>query len=293
MQKKPFVSILLVVYNQEDYIKESLISLINQDYENFEIVITDDCSVDSTVKIINEFLFDYSGNVTFNFNKKNIGIAKNVEKGLSLCKGDYIFLAAGDDISLPNRITICLEYFEKNNTATALFSNLIKIDSKSNRTGLYFNSPPIYCRNISEFAVGASVWSIGASLCFKKELYTSFSSFLEGTFQEDGILAFRALLKGTMGYIDEPLVYYRIHDANASQNLTVAKKLLYKQREIIFFDNMSKDIKESLGNDSYLLALISRRKMLACLILAVLRFPFMSFLIFKMSSMLRYIGYRK
>lgn len=295
MKDFPLISILLVVYNQERYILEALESLVEQDYPNFELVITDDCSTDLTIEKINEYLEskNLKNNITVNVNDKNLGISKNVQLGLSICRGDYICLAAGDDISHKSRLSKSLNFLDYHKNISASFSNLLVIDEKSNSIRPYFSEPPKFCKSLESFLSGGKVWSIGASLFFKKELFFSFSPFLEGTYQEDGVIAFRALLRGGIRYNDEVLVSYRMHSNNASQNISIKNKIAFKERDIVLIDNMIKDIREHFGSQSEFLKEAIRRRSKAKIIFLALKIPLFSALIFSLSGSLRKLKIRK
>lgn len=91
------VSILIVSYNQQDYIAEAVDSILCQDngYDT-EIIFIDDCSADKTFEIASERFSKYN-NVKLIKNPENLGITKNYQKGFSLCTGEYIFILEGDD----------------------------------------------------------------------------------------------------------------------------------------------------------------------------------------------------
>lgn len=107
----PTASVLLLTYNQEPYVKEALLSLLEQDYEALEIIVSDDCSSDSTWLLINEVVRGYKGNkkVILNQNLSNLGIVANYSKAFELSSGEVIFTAAGDDVSMPNRCSTCIQ----------------------------------------------------------------------------------------------------------------------------------------------------------------------------------------
>jgi len=103
-------SVVLLTYNQEVFVQEALQSLLNQDYDDLEIVISDDASKDSTWQLIQQTIAEYTGHkrVILNRNENNLGIVGNYFKAVSRTTGDVIFTAAGDDISLPNRCSACI-----------------------------------------------------------------------------------------------------------------------------------------------------------------------------------------
>lgn len=253
MNDSPLVSILMLVYNQEQYIRDALQSIVTQKYKNFEVIISDDCSIDSSVSIIKDFIATHNigCTITLNLNKENLGISKNFETGVALCRGQYICLAAGDDISADNRLSSSMSSFIDNPDLAAVFSNLKIIDESGSLKDDYFQEKPIYSRNLSDVIAGRPIWSIGASLCFKRDLLDKFSGFIPGTYQEDGVLAYRALLIGSFEFIAEPLVYYRVHSNNASQNISLEKKVFFKSQELYLIRNAIKDTNEfmSLNED--------------------------------------------
>ncbi|WP_278009104.1 glycosyltransferase family 2 protein [Flavobacterium gyeonganense] len=104
MQNLPLVSIICLCYNHEQFVVESLNSVLNQNYENIELIIADDCSTDNSKQVIQEWLKNHAG-VTFVSNETNLGNTKTFNKVLQLAKGDYIIDLATDDILL----TDCVE----------------------------------------------------------------------------------------------------------------------------------------------------------------------------------------
>ncbi len=103
-------SVLLLTYNQETYVEGALLSLLEQDYDPLEIVVSDDCSKDGTWAVVNKIYENYQGlkSIVLNRNESNLGIVGNYFKAFDLSSGDLIFTAAGDDLSLPNRCSACI-----------------------------------------------------------------------------------------------------------------------------------------------------------------------------------------
>lgn len=111
-------SVVLLTYNQESFVKDALQSLLDQDYDNLEIVVSDDGSKDETWKIVESLAKTYSGSKTIvlNRNPTNLGLVGNYTKAFQLTSGHLIFTAAGDDISLPSRCTACIDHWQTFNT---------------------------------------------------------------------------------------------------------------------------------------------------------------------------------
>ena len=122
---KPLVSIILFSYNQENFITEAVESLLNQTYSPLEIILSDDCSKDDTFNRMKRLAKAYKGphKVKLNHNKKNLGVIAHMNKALNLTKGELIFAAAGDDISLPERCEKVVSYWLATNKKANLIAN--------------------------------------------------------------------------------------------------------------------------------------------------------------------------
>lgn len=110
-ENSPLVSVLIPTYNSEPYIKDTLESILNQTYENLEIIISDDDSSDKTVTIIKKYK---DPRIRFYKNTQNLGISKNMNKAIGKCNGKYIAIMDADDWSYPYRMQEQVELMEMN-----------------------------------------------------------------------------------------------------------------------------------------------------------------------------------
>jgi len=117
-------SVLLLTYNQEALVQEALQSLFDQDYDDLEIVVSDDGSTDATWQVISQAVSQYTGNkrIVLNRNEPNLGIVGNYFQAFGLATGDVIFTAAGDDVSLPHRCAACIEAWIASDRAVDLIA---------------------------------------------------------------------------------------------------------------------------------------------------------------------------
>lgn len=111
MSVDPAVSLLIVCYNQQHFIREALVSALEQDYENLEVVVADDASRDGTQDIIRELGARYPGRLKMIFNPANVGITANSNIGLRECRGELIAFMGGDDVLLPGKIAQQVAWF--------------------------------------------------------------------------------------------------------------------------------------------------------------------------------------
>lgn len=128
----PLVTFALFAYNQENFIREAIESAFAQRYSPLEIILSDDCSSDKTFEIMQEMADAYVGQhvVTVRQSSTNKGLLQHVLDVVALSKGLYFVLAAGDDISKPNRCEVIVESF-KMSGAWAIYSWFDKIDEAS------------------------------------------------------------------------------------------------------------------------------------------------------------------
>lgn len=109
---QPKVSVLIVSYNQENFIEESVRSAADQDYENLEVVVSDDASSDRTQDLIAELRAEYPpGRIVALLNNDNVGVTPNCNRALRACSGEFVAFSAGDDVFLPGKIQAQIDWF--------------------------------------------------------------------------------------------------------------------------------------------------------------------------------------
>lgn len=127
----PLVSVILPVYNAEKYLKESIDSILNQTFTDFEFIIINDGSKDKSADIIKS----YSDARIVYIEQQNIGLANTLNKALGIAKGKYIARQDNDDISHKDRFKKQVEFLEKNPTIALVGTWARIIDEAGNDTG--------------------------------------------------------------------------------------------------------------------------------------------------------------
>ena len=127
------VSIILIHYNQKEFIKEALKSVFNQTYNNIELLIADDASEDFDLKELKKYIEKENKNkikVKYQVNKENIGTVKNINKALNEITGDYLLLFAADDkLYDKNVISKMVEYYDKqDDDVSIVFGQCLMMD---------------------------------------------------------------------------------------------------------------------------------------------------------------------
>lgn len=206
------VTLILVTYNQERFVDKAVTAVISQTYDDLEIIISDDCSTDQTAQVIDKTLQTFpanSRNVRFIKNKKNHGWPAHLNFVLEQTTGDLIVIAAGDDISAPNRVQDLVGEFKKDRENTMLlFSDVTMIDNDGQQ--LNRNHTKIGLENMSLYAVvKGNHFASGATCAINRRLWDEFGPLLENTINEDRAWPTRAALIGRTSYVNKKLVSYR------------------------------------------------------------------------------------
>ncbi|WP_019154269.1 glycosyltransferase family 2 protein [Robertmurraya massiliosenegalensis] len=126
----PVATVFIPIYNCESYIKETLDSIINQTYNNLEILLINDGSTDNSIDIINQY---DDPRIRLLHNPKNMGIPYTRNVGLKEAKGKYLINMDSDDIAFPERVEKQVSFFESHPDIDAIGSNYVKFSDKSKR----------------------------------------------------------------------------------------------------------------------------------------------------------------
>ena len=128
------VSVCIVTYNQEKFLEQTLQSILNQNTDfQYEVIVGDDCSTDSTRKIIEGFLIKYPNIVVPIFHKVNIGPIENIKSVYKKAKGKYIYHLDGDDLALPGKLQRQFDVMESNPDSVICTHDMRYIDAKGNK----------------------------------------------------------------------------------------------------------------------------------------------------------------
>ena len=95
------ISVVTASYNYQDYIKETIQSVLDQTYNDWELIIVDDCSTDNSVDVIKSFNDE---RIKLFINEKNLGLAQTVKRGVEYATGEWIVFLESDDLITPDNI---------------------------------------------------------------------------------------------------------------------------------------------------------------------------------------------
>ena len=136
MRKEPFITVFTPNFNGSRYISETIESVLNQTYSNFEYIIVDDCSTDNSWQIIQEYA-KKDNRIKPYKNKKNLHIVKTRNRGFKLSSSNakYFAIIDSDDVALPYRFKVQVEFLEKNPDFGLVGSDTIIINENSQIIG--------------------------------------------------------------------------------------------------------------------------------------------------------------
>jgi glycosyltransferase involved in cell wall biosynthesis len=209
------ISVCIALYNGEKYLHRQLISILDQIKSDDEVIIVNDSSTDSSIKIIDEI----SDTRIFVFNNNsNIGVIKTFEKALNLSTGDIIFLSDQDDIWLPNKVSKIIEVFNLNPEITLVTSDAQVIDGDGNflvNSYLLFTKRRFTSNPILNLIKNTH---LGCTLSFRREILDMFLPFPSDIPMHDIWIGLVNGIYGKTYFIEESLIQYRRHGSNISSS---------------------------------------------------------------------------
>jgi len=215
------VSYILLSYNQQEYIAEAVNSAIEQTYKPLEIIISDDCSTDSTFEVIKKTCSGYKGSnkLILNQNEANYGLVSHFNKLIEISNGQFIVLAAGDDVSTTERAKTLTSAWHKNK-CYVIGCNPIVIDEENKVLGKFYRSN----EGAIDFSWQAMIRRENVGLfitAIDRQVFDKWGPIDTCLPMEDQSIPFRAALmkENSVLFIDEPLVKYRCHSKSMVEEL--------------------------------------------------------------------------
>lgn len=242
------ISVIMGTFNEEKHLSKSIDSIINQTYQDWELIICDDGSKDNTVSIVEKYM-QKENRIKLIKNQTNKGLAHSLNNALKVAEGTWIARHDGDDIMLPHRFETQMKFLVENSKTDIVGSSAILIDEDDSEWGLRKgNSNPSdkNCMTITHPFIHPTVIMNGRLL---KQVggYTEDSTTFK-RLEDYDLWRKMYLVNAEMANIQEPLMYYR-EDKNSYKK----KKKIYRYYEMKARINASRDLN------------ISRIRMILCL----------------------------
>jgi len=220
----PLITVIVPNYNHAKYLSERIESILNQTYQDFELILLDDCSSDNSLEILK--IYENHPKVSHLIvNEINSGSPfKQWEKGINLAKGDFIWIAESDDINSEKFLETVVLYYNTNKSCGMIYvktnyidnnNSILPLDKYQLNLSTIFKSTSWYLggKYIEDYLIKLNTILNASSIIYKKELFYKCDGF-DQTFNYGGdwYLYLKMLNFTNIFYIDETLNYRRIHD---------------------------------------------------------------------------------
>ncbi len=230
------VSVVIITYNQETTIAQTLDSIIEQEGDfDLEIVIGDDCSKDNTPTICQEYKKKYPGIITLLLQETNQGVTKNFIDTIGLCKGDYIGICAGDDywcdkFKIQKQLDFLHQHPDYGVVSTGGYRLLVEKNQLEEGIAPLNPEPSGY---VFDLTWRGGVYAMPLSLLFRAELlkYIDFGEFIKRKFSVEDVPMQAIMAHHTkFGHIPDLCVVYRVYTASLTfVNYNSPKYIAYHQ----------------------------------------------------------------
>ena len=237
--RTPLVTMVILAYNQQAYIEQAIAGALAQDYSNLEIVISDDGSSDATFEIIKQAARDYRGphRIVTNRTPANHGILAHFYAAVTASSGALIIAAAGDDISIPARVSTLVAQWQSTG-ALALSSDWFVIDDQGIERGTGSRAAEISAET-KWFADRHFTMIGGATAAYDRRVFDAIALPDFAVLAEDYFFALILRLRSQkVVRVAEPLVYYRVHGKSVINRPLASSDLLPEERRLEAYTSM-------------------------------------------------------
>lgn len=216
------ISIIMPAYNCEKYIEESIKSIIDQTYTNWELIVVDDESSDNTVRIV-EMMAIKDKRIKFHKNIQNQGVSATRNRAISLAEGEWIAFLDSDDMWKENKLEKQILHGRKVNAEFVFTGSAFINEGGSHYKGIFEVPEKVNFKKLSTHNVISC-----SSVLIKKKFFEDIK-MEKDDMHEDYAVWLRVLRTGIIAYgINEPLLIYRISRNSKSGNKIKTIKMTYK-----------------------------------------------------------------
>ena len=228
-ENKPAITLLMCNYNNAHYLRKGIESVLAQTFENFELLILDDCSTDESVEIIKEYV-PKDERISFYQQKQNGGYGQAIYDAINLAKADYVGIIDPDDALVPEALEVMLSRLQEKPNLAGLYSQHWICDKDLN--------PVEVCKTSTKIPNGITYLEYG------KSAMTHFFVFNRLKFIENGNIDrtmrnaldqdwyYKVEEVGEVDFVEQPLYYYRISPTGISQGFKKSY-ITYRDHHII------------------------------------------------------------
>lgn len=210
--QNPKVTVLMPAYNAEKYIGTAIESILNQTYKDFEFIIVNDCSTDSTLDIIKKYA-KKDKRIKIISNKENQKIAQTLNNGLKEAKGKYVARLDADDWSYPERLEKQVNFMEENPAIVLSSGNMEICDGELNKKNI--SNYPLSDKDIRKVFLQYNP-TVSPAMIWRREVSEEIGGFSPNTMSEDYMFFIDMSSRGKIANLKDILLKYRVLDTSAS-----------------------------------------------------------------------------
>jgi glycosyltransferase involved in cell wall biosynthesis len=218
----PLVSIIIPAYNASGWIVETILSVLDQDYDNIEIIVINDGSTDDTENLVSNF-----GDKVKCINKKNGGQSSARNVGINLAKGKYIAFLDSDDLWIKNKLKVQIEFLESSGLKW-IYSDAIAFESKSKNVLFKFSEKSKHYEGDILIKLFYSCFIPMPTVIIHHSVFSTVGLFNEKEEmrnREDWEMWLRIAALYPIALITMPLAFYRIHDTSVTGSETLIQRM--------------------------------------------------------------------
>lgn len=215
---KPKLSVIIASYNHQDYIAETLKSLEQQTFQDFEIIVIDDGSTDKTVEVVKNL-----PSRAQIFTQENQGVVAARNRGASLAKGQYICFVDSDDVVLPGRFERQVAAMDSDPEVGLVFADALIIDSTSRQIGKFSDVYPVIPGDVAEMLAMHYCFTPMITVMVRAEVLKKTGPFEKPGPISDYMKWIEVAHLSKVYYDPEPLGCWRRHQTSTSKGANKVK----------------------------------------------------------------------
>lgn len=222
------ISIVLPTFNGEKYLEKAINEVLNQTYKDFELIIVNDCSMDSTALIISRYA-EKDDRIKIINNTSNQKLPRSLNIGFAQARGDFFTWTSDDNFYHQDALEKMMDYLLQNKNKDIVYAPYNYIDENDKRIGCSEQIDG----DVDKLYLGNA---IGACFLYRREVHEKLNGYdAEQFLVEDYDFWLRALRYFNYGYIDECLYEYRLHESSLTSqksSLIEARRVCLQEREL-------------------------------------------------------------
>jgi glycosyltransferase involved in cell wall biosynthesis len=234
----PLLSVCIRTYNQERFVAKALDGVLMQKTSfPFEIIVSDDCSIDGTRDILLKYQRLFADKIRLILGEQNVGGPRNLRRVIEASTAKYITCLDGDDYYTDKyKLQKQIDFLEENERYAACFHNVVVLNEKTGTKSLFL--PLNFPEEVNAKDVISKRWFLPIHSIVMRSKFIAFPEWYEEVMNDDYVVDLSVALHGPFYYMSDVMAVYRRHDANTS--IQYANQLLINKQLYMILDGFAK-----------------------------------------------------